>query len=94
MSGHGWPCGHSQQARTSTLTGTGVQVLNNDGVATAVLPMDGFHYYRTDLDAMSDPQVPCFRRRGASQRGSATFRQLHTLHRRLSELPFSCDNGA
>ncbi len=33
------------------------EALNKDGVPTAVLPMDGFHYYRKELDMMPDPQV-------------------------------------
>ena len=31
-------------------------VLNRDGVATVVLPMDGFHYYRKELDAMPNAE--------------------------------------
>ncbi len=28
------------------------------GPLAVVLPMDGFHYYRRELDAMADPKVP------------------------------------
>lgn len=35
------------------------EALNKDGVPTAVLPMDGFHFYRKELDMMPDPQVGC-----------------------------------
>lgn len=33
-----------------------LQVLNSQGVSSAVLPMDGFHYYRKELDAMPNWQ--------------------------------------
>ena len=42
----------------TTLSAQLSEALNRDGVPTVVMPMDGFHYYRKELDMMPDPQVP------------------------------------
>ena len=42
----------------TTLSSHLSEALNRDGIPTVVMPMDGFHYYRKELDMMPDPQVP------------------------------------
>ena len=41
----------------TTLCGRVAQLLNGMGIKAAVIPMDGFHYYRRELDAMPDPAL-------------------------------------
>ncbi len=52
----------------------------------AVLPMDGFHYYRRELDAMPDP-AHAHARRGASRRVSAQCSTPSTTQTCLSSAP-------
>mmetsp|Transcript_11395 Transcript_11395/g.42543 ORF Transcript_11395/g.42543 Transcript_11395/m.42543 type:complete len:261 (+) Transcript_11395:180-962(+) len=40
------------------------ELLSDAGTPTAVLPMDGFHFYRSELDSMPDPEA-AHARRGA-----------------------------
>ena len=48
----------------STLCTYVAKQLNDEGFKTIVVPMDGFHYYRRELDAMPDP-VEAHSKRGA-----------------------------
>ena len=41
----------------TTLCGRVALLLNDMGIKAAVIPMDGFHYYRRELDAMPDPAL-------------------------------------
>ena len=48
----------------STTSKAVASALNARGVETSVLPMDGYHYYRHELEQFADP-VEAFKRRGA-----------------------------
>eukprot|EP00961_Rhodomonas_salina_P041794 561925-Rhodomonas_salina.1 len=48
----------------TTLASKMSSLLNENSIPTSVLPMDGFHFYREELDKMSNP-VEAHDKRGA-----------------------------
>jgi len=70
------------------------QLLNEAGTAACVLPMDGFHLYKSQLDAMPDP-AQAHARRGAHWTfdGRRFVEHLRALRHRVSLRAPSFDHG-
>lgn len=55
---------------------------NNEDALSGVIPMDGYHYYRSQLAAMPDPATAIHRRGAAFTFDAVRFHHLVTLLRR------------